>query len=130
MLSVDRAVDAVPPSLPVTVRKTRPAVILRADEPPRVEPHFEPTLANLQAIVGDPIDLAAPNPAMVLELQDRLRVTVRSGEPGWHLRLVVHDDGHRLGLPVNLAASRLYGGPLWHLGQHCIVGHCVLVEVE
>lgn len=72
--------------------------------------------------VGDELDMYKPVPSVVEELEKQYEIWFGDRQM---LRVIVHDQGLRLGLPINDLATRLYGVP----GQ-VIPGNVVLLEIE
>ena len=113
----------------------RVAVILRVGKPPEVVQDFEHTdYRRMESIVGGFRDFFRPHPDAVDALERELGITgkLRTGAEGWDLRVAVHDEGHRLGLPYNERATKLYQGPSFgrSIGFPKIVGNAVLIEVD
>ncbi len=119
---------------------TKPAIVLRVGQPPVVE-HLKcerveryPGTGHvwavhyleLQRIVGGNFDMARVHPELVAELERRLDVELGTGEEGFTVMLVCHDEGAIRGMPVNELATKLYGGG--HAWDIC--GDALLVEVD
>jgi hypothetical protein len=122
---------------------TKPAIVIRAGQPPVVEHlacerverypgdgivtavRFE----ELQRLVGGMFDMTRPRPDLLIELEQKLGVKLATegyAQRGFHIAMVVHDEGAIRGMPVNELGTQLYGTQNgWQ-----ICGDVVLVEVD
>lgn len=98
---------------------------------------FAATSDNYRAAVGGDWELVRIRPEMLSALctlvgimPESLRTFLPDPEGSRDVVLIVHETGARDGLPLNPAASVLYGGPFWFLRQAMIYGNAIVVEVD